>query len=226
MDDEHQSKLTKQKIAWAQQRRGATEREDGVAARLNPTAPDADRPRLPPGQHLAKGFPVLDLGIQPEIALERWSLSIHGLVENPIEWDWREFLAQPQTEAVSDFHCVTSWSTFDNRWTGVAFRHLLAQVRPQAAARFVYLISHDGYSTNLPLAVVDDADVLIAHAWNGQPLAREHGGPARLVAPKRYAWKSAKWLKEIVFLAQDRLGYWEVRGYSNSADPWQEERYA
>jgi DMSO/TMAO reductase YedYZ molybdopterin-dependent catalytic subunit len=175
---------------------------------------------------LVKGFPVLDLGIQPEVPLEKWSLDVHGLVENPVTWDWQDFMAQPQISLVSDFHCVTTWSTFDNRWEGVSFKHLLDVVRPKPGTKHVLLTSHDGYSTNVPLSVLNDDDVLIAHRWNAQPLAREHGGPARMVIPKRYAWKSAKWVKEMVFLAEDRPGFWEVRGYSNTADPWTEDRYS
>jgi DMSO/TMAO reductase YedYZ molybdopterin-dependent catalytic subunit len=200
-------------------------REEGVASRLNPAAASA-RPRLPPGQRLVTGFPVLDLGVHPEIGLDVWALEIDGLVEQPAIWSWSDFVAQPQIDDVSDFHCVTSWSTFDNRWTGVAFRQLLAAVRPKPDARFVLLSSYDGYTTNLPLSVLDQSDVLIAHRWNGAPLAQEHGGPARLVVPRRYGWKSAKWLKAIRFLAEDRLGFWEVRGYSNTADPWTDDRYA
>jgi DMSO/TMAO reductase YedYZ molybdopterin-dependent catalytic subunit len=175
---------------------------------------------------LVKGFPVLDLGRQPEVPLERWSLDINGLVENPATWDWQDFTAQPQIRLVSDFHCVTTWSTFDNRWEGVSFKHLLDVVRPKAGAKYVLFGSYDGYSTNVPLSFLNDDDVLIAHRWNDQPLTREHGAPARMVIPKRYGWKSVKWVKEMVFLAEDRPGFWEVRGYSNTADPWTEDRYS
>lgn len=222
---EDETKLTRKKIEWAAQRRGQVGREEGVSIRQNPAGPVGDRPRLPPGQHLAKGFPVLDLGIHPEIDRAAWRLQVRGLVENPVVWSWDDLLRQPQIEDVSDFHCVTSWSVFDNRWGGVSFRHLLSVVRPSPEAAFVTLGSSDGYTTNLPLSVVNDTDVLIAHIWNGEPLTREHGGPVRLVVPKRYGWKSAKWLKEIEFRADDRPGYWEVRGYANGADPWTEDRY-
>jgi len=221
-------KLVQKKEEWARERRGLTPqaREEGVSVRHNPNAPSPEKPRLPPGQHLVKGFPVLDLGNQPELPLERWSLDIHGLVENPVTWDWQDFMAQPQNSLVSDFHCVTTWSTFGNRWEGVSFKHLLEVVRPKPEAKYVLFTSYDGYSTNVPLSVLNDDDVLIAHRWNAQPLTREHGGPARMVIPKRYAWKSAKWVKEMVFLAEDRPGFWEVRGYSNTADPWTEDRYS
>jgi DMSO/TMAO reductase YedYZ molybdopterin-dependent catalytic subunit len=221
-------RLIKKKEEWARDRRGLTAqaREEGVSIRQNPEAKSADKPRLPPGQRLVTGFPVLDLGNQPEVPLERWSLDVQGLVENPVTWEWQDFMAQPQVTRVSDFHCVTTWSTFDNRWEGVLFRHLLDVVRPKAEVKHVLFRSYDGYSTNVPLSVLNHDDVLIAHRWNGQPLTREHGGPARMIVPSLYAWKGAKWVKEIVFLAQDRAGYWEVRGYSNTADPWTEDRYA
>jgi DMSO/TMAO reductase YedYZ molybdopterin-dependent catalytic subunit len=225
--EEPNEKLVRKKREWAQEKRGMSHeaREEGVSSRLNPTAPQADRPRLPPGQRLTKGFPVLDLGIHPELSPKEWSLKIHGLVETPVTWNWEEFLAQPPHRSVSDFHCVTTWSTFDNQWEGVSFKHLIRLVRPKPEAEYVSFASYDGYATNLPLSVLDDEDVLIAHRWNGQPLAREHGGPVRMVVPKRYGWKSAKWVKEILFIAEDRKGFWEVRGYSNTADPWTEDRY-
>ncbi|HUK57296.1 MAG TPA: sulfite oxidase-like oxidoreductase [Nitrospiria bacterium] len=227
-------KLIQKKEEWAREKRGLTPqarlpdgqgREEGVSVRQNPDAQSREKPRLPPGQHLAKGFPVLDLGLQPEVPLEKWSLDVQGLVENPVTWDWQDFMAQPQVALLTDFHCVTTWSTFDNRWEGVSFKHLLDVVRPKPGAKHVLFTSHDGYSTNVPLSVLNDDDVLIAHRWNGQPLSIEHGGPARMVIPKRYAWKSAKWIKAMAFLAEDRPGFWEVRGYSNGADPWTEDRY-
>jgi len=221
-------KLIQKKEEWAREKRGLTAqaREEGVSVRQNPEASAIEKPRLPPGQHLVKGFPVLDLGNQPDVPLERWSLDINGLVENPVTWDWQDFMGQPQIRLVSDFHCVTTWSTFDNRWEGVSFKHLLDVVRPKAGAKYVLFGSYDGYSTDVPLSFLNDDDVLIAHRWNDQPLTREHGGPARMVIPKRYGWKSAKWVKEMVFLAEDRPGFWEVRGYSNTANPWTEDRYS
>ena len=225
--DEPNEKLIQKKEEWAREKRGLTPqaREEGVSVRQNPDGPSVDKPRLPPGQHMVKGFPVLDLGIQPEVRLETWSLDIQGLVENPVTWDWNDFMAQPQITLISDFHCVTTWSTFDNRWQGVSFKHLLSVIRPKPEAKFVSFTSHDGYSTNVPLSVLNDDDVLIAHRWNDEPLTREHGGPVRMIVPKLYAWKGAKWVKGMNFLAQDRPGYWEVRGYSNFGDPWTEDRY-
>jgi DMSO/TMAO reductase YedYZ molybdopterin-dependent catalytic subunit len=182
--------------------------------------------RLPPGQKLTTGFPVLDLGVQPEIPLPEWSLSIDGLVEKPVTLNWDEFGALPQVTDVSDFHCVTTWSKYDCQWSGVAFTTLFELARPKPEARFVYFTSYDGYSTNVPLEHCLDDDVLIATRFDGAPVSREHGGPARVIIPKLYAWKGAKFVKTVTFLAEDRLGFWEVRGYHAIGDPWKEERYA
>ncbi len=189
-------------------------------------APERSSGRLPPGQRQVHNFPVLDLGIQPEIPLDQWELKIHGHVENPVTWKWADFQKLPQFDDVSDFHCVTTWSQFDMRWQGVAFFTLVDHVKPKASATHVYFKSYDGYSTNNPLSACLDDDVLIAHSWNGKPLPKEHGGPARVILPKRYAWKGAKWIREIVFLDRDLLGFWELRGYSNTADPWTDDRFA
>lgn len=216
---EYNDKLIAKKEEWAKYKRGLT--EDGVMQDHRPRTA-----RLPPGQHVTKGWPVLDLGIHPSIPLEQWTLAVGGLVQAPFTWNWDDFMAQPQVQLTSDFHCVTTWSTFDNVWEGVTFRQLMQVARPRPEARFVYFTTYDNYSTNLPLEACDDDDVLLTRTWNGQPLPREHGGPVRIIVPKRYAWKGAKWVKEILFLEQDRLGYWEVRGYSNTALPWEEDRYA
>ncbi len=184
------------------------------------------RERIPPGQHLAPEFPVLDLGILPDVSHEDWRLRLHGLVEREVELDWPGLMALPQVTDVSDFHCVTTWSCLDLDWEGVRAAEVLALARPLPGARFVTLHGYDGYTTNLPLSALQDEDVLIAHGVRGGPLSPAHGGPVRLVVPKRYAWKSAKWLKAIEFHAEDRPGYWEVRGYHNDADPWLEERFS
>lgn len=204
------------KEAWARKQ---------VAAGVRPRSEPAGG-RLPPGQSLTTGFPVLDLGVQPVVPHDEWTLTIDGLVENPARLSWAGFNALPQIEDVSDFHCVTTWSKYDCRWGGVAFTTLYEHVRPKPPARFVYFTSYDGYSTNASLERCLDDDVLIATSFNGAPLPREHGGPARVIIPKLYAWKGAKFIKGLTFLPDDKLGYWEVRGYSNDADPWKEERYA
>jgi len=195
-----------------------------MAGKERPAVRSQDR--LPPGQHQVHNFPVLDLGVRPEVPLDKWELKIHGHVENPVTLSWNQFLELPQFKDVSDFHCVTTWSQFDMEFEGVAFFTLADLVKPKASASHVYFKSYDGYSTNNPLDVCMDDDVLIAHKWNGKPIPAEHGGPARVIIPKRYAWKGAKFVREIVFLDRDLLGFWELRGYSNTADPWTEDRFA
>ena len=190
-------------------------------------------PQLPVGQHEVKNWPVLDLGEQPEIPLDTWTLEIGGLVDNPFRLTWEQFLALPQAEDVSDFHCVTTWSRYDNRWRGVKFRTIAELAVPTPEATFVLCTGYDfmpgsyiPYTVNVPLARAVDADVLLVHTWEGRPLPREHGGPCRMITPKLYAWKGAKWIRKIEFLAKDKKGFWEMRGYSNSAEPWFNDRYA
>src|SRR5262245_52797661 len=190
-------------------------------------------PKLPVGQHAVKNWPVLDLGEQPEVSLDTWKLEVGGRVENPVTLAWTDFLALPQVEDVSDFHCVTTWSRYDNHWTGVRVRTIAELVVPADDARFVLCTGYDfmpgsyiPYTTNLPLARALEDDVLLVHTWEGRPLPREHGGPCRMITPKLYAWKGAKWIRKIDFLADDRKGFWEVRGYSNTAEPWYNDRYA
>jgi DMSO/TMAO reductase YedYZ molybdopterin-dependent catalytic subunit len=207
-------KLVESKQKWAREGRLLT----GETA-------DPEAERLPPGQRLVQNWPVLDLGIKPKVALESWRLTVDGLVENPLSWGWAEFKAQPQVRSVSDIHCVTAWSRYDNNWEGVSARHLLTLAKPLPEARHIIFHAHDGYTTNLPLKAFDDEGVLLAAKWEGQPLAAKHGGPVRVVVPKLYFWKSAKWVKRIEFVPEDRKGFWEVRGYHNEADPWKEERY-
>ncbi len=190
-------------------------------------------PKLPIGQREVKNWPVLDLGDVPDVRLDRWSLEVGGLVENAVALTWPAFLELPQVDEVSDFHCVTTWSRFDNQWQGVRFRTLAELVVPHDRARFVVCTGYDvapgtdvPYTTNLPLARAIEDDVLLVHRWQGQPLPREHGGPVRMITPKLYAWKGAKWIRRIEFVADDRPGFWEVRGYSNSAEPWLNDRYS
>lgn len=182
--------------------------------------------RVPAGQTLVTNFPVLDLGVQPDVPLDRWALRIHGLVENEISLDWAALQAMPQVEDISDFHCVTRWSQLDLNWAGVLARDVLTLAKPLATAKYVSLLSYDGYTTNLSLDALLDEDVLIAHSVLGAPLSRAHGGPVRLVVPKRYAWKSAKWLKAIELRSDNKPGFWEERGYHDEADPWKEERFS
>jgi DMSO/TMAO reductase YedYZ molybdopterin-dependent catalytic subunit len=209
-------RLIAAKQKWAEKQRAA-----GVRPRAT-AAPG----RLPPGQKLTTGFPVLDLGVRPEVPLNEWTLSIDGLVARPTTLGWEQFNALPQVTDVSDFHCVTAWSKYDCEWSGVAFTTLYELVQPRPEARFVYFTGYDGYSTNVPLAHCLDDDVLVATRFAGAPVTLEHGGPARVIIPKLYAWKGAKFVKGITFLAEDRPGFWEVRGYHPVGDPWKEERYA
>ncbi|HTB81435.1 MAG TPA: sulfite oxidase-like oxidoreductase [Opitutaceae bacterium] len=213
--------MSKERYIEAKQKWAEKQKARGVAARTVASAG-----RLPPGQKLTTGFPVLDLGVQPEVPLDQWTLTLDGLVEKPAVLTWAQFNALPQAEDTSDFHCVTTWSRYDCRWGGVAFTTLYELVQPPSAARFVYFTSYDGYSTNAPLAQCLDDDVLVATRFDGAPLPRAHGGPARVIIPKLYAWKGAKFVRGITFLADDKPGFWETRGYSNTADPWKEERYS
>ena len=213
--------MSKERYIEAKQRWAEKQKAAGVTARAVRSLD-----RLPPGQKLTEGFPVLDLGVQPETPLDQWALKLEGLVETPLTLSWADFTALPQVEDTSDFHCVTTWSKYDCRWKGVAFTTLYELVKPNPEARFVYFTSYDGYSTNVPLEHCLDDDVLIATHFDGRPLAREHGAPARVIIPKLYAWKGAKFLNGIQFLAEDQLGFWELRGYSNGGDPWTEDRYA
>jgi DMSO/TMAO reductase YedYZ molybdopterin-dependent catalytic subunit len=189
--------------------------------------------KLPVGQHEVKNWPVLDLGEQPDVALDKWKLEIAGLVENPVTLTWHQFLELPQADDVSDFHCVTSWSRYDNHWRGVRFKTIAELVVPKDEAQFVLCTGYDfmpgsfiPYTVNLPLARAVEDDVLLVHTWEGRPLPREHGGPCRIITPKLYAWKGAKWIRKIEFLAEDHKGFWEVRGYSNTAEPWFNDRYS
>jgi DMSO/TMAO reductase YedYZ molybdopterin-dependent catalytic subunit len=191
------------------------------------------KPKLPVGQHEVKNWPVLDLGVHPEIAREQWTLTLDGLCARPQTLTWAQFLALPQVEDTSDFHCVTTWSRMDNRWKGVRFRTLAeaAAVKPEARHVLVTASDFDArtgehYTTNLALARALEDDVLLVHTWEGEPLPREHGGPVRMITPKLYAWKGAKWIAKITFLAEDQPGFWEVRGYSNTAEPWANDRYS
>ena len=207
-------KLIESKEKWARQGRLLTGQRADPAAR-----------HLPPGQREVKDWPVLDIGLRPLVDRADWTLTIDGLVANPIAWRWNDYASQPQATDVSDIHCVTSWSRFDNNWRGVGARHLLSVVQPLPEARHIIFHAHDGYTTNLRLAAFDDDDVLLACEHDGAPIPPEHGGPVRVVVPKLYFWKSAKWVSRLEFTADDRPGFWEVRGYHNNGDPWTEQRY-
>ncbi len=192
---------------------------------LTGTVGDPARDRLPPGQRLVRDWPVLDLGAQPDVTAAKFRLDLDGMVAHPLSLDLAGFMALPQIEVVSDIHCVTQWSRYDNRWQGVTARTLLDAVAPRDEVQFAVFHSYDGYTTNVRLDQFAAPGVLLAHSWEGRPLAREHGGPVRVVIPGLYFWKSAKWVRRIELIGRDRPGFWEVRGYHNNADPWREERY-
>lgn len=182
--------------------------------------------RLPPGQHLVEKWPVLDLGAQPDVSLANWRLRVEGAVENTVTLSFDDFMALPQVDYISDIHCVTTWSRYDNHWSGVASQTITDLVRPTVEATHVIFHSYDGYTTNIKLDVFNEPDVLLAHSWEGEPLTREHGGPVRAIVPQWYFWKSAKWIRRIEFSPVDKPGFWEERGYHNDADPWTEQRYS
>jgi DMSO/TMAO reductase YedYZ molybdopterin-dependent catalytic subunit len=183
-----------------------------------------DPARLPPGQSPTLKWPVLTTGAAPDVDLATWSLTFYGEIDAPYALRWDELLALPQVEQVSDLHCVSRWSKFDVALRGVRVRDLLERARPRATATHALVHCFGGYSTNLPLEALRGDDVLIAHTAGGAPLEREHGGPARLLVPSRYLWKSAKWVQSIEVMDQDEPGFWERNGYHNEGDPWREER--
>jgi DMSO/TMAO reductase YedYZ molybdopterin-dependent catalytic subunit len=181
--------------------------------------------RLPPGQSLTLKWPVLHYGSVPQFDPERWDLSVRGLVDEPLRLTWQQFAALPRTSVTRDFHCVTRWSRFDNRWEGVAFRELLQRIRVRTGASFVLVHAEQGFSANVPLADLDRDDVLLATHHDGKPLTLDHGFPLRLVVPHLYAWKSVKWVRAFEFLDQERAGFWEQNGYHMYGDPWKEQRH-
>ncbi len=184
--------------------------------------------RLPPGQKLVKGWPVLHEGEIPPFDAATWRLELSGAVARPMSLTWKELGGLPRMETTQDFHCVTTWSRYDNRWSGVSVAQLLELCQPTPEARHVVVHCYDalGYTTNLALEDFARPENLVATHHDGAPLEPKHGGPVRLVVHHLYAWKSAKWVKGIEFLTEDQRGYWEVRGYHNRADPWLEERYS
>lgn len=191
--------------------------------------PRRDRPaseRVPPGQSVVRGeAPVFDLGTRPLLDLKDWRLDINGEVARPLTLDITALRAFGMVEIPLDIHCVTGWSALDQQFQGVPLARVLEATGPLEKASHAILRSHDGYTTNLPLADLQRPDVLIATDWGGKPLTREHGGPVRLIVPHLYFWKSAKWLKGIRLIEGDHPGYWEVRGYHRRGDPWKEERF-
>jgi DMSO/TMAO reductase YedYZ molybdopterin-dependent catalytic subunit len=183
-------------------------------------------PKLPIDQVETHKWPVLDLGAQPQVSHDRWRLVVDGACARPLALDWQGFQALDQLDDVSDFHCVTKWSRFDVPWRGVRVSDVIAHAEPHDDARFVMFHGYDSYTTNLPLAEALKPDVLLVHTADGKPLAQEHGGPVRVITPQLYAWKGAKWVSRIELMTADRRGFWEERGYSNTAYPWRNDRYS
>lgn len=183
-------------------------------------------PVIPVGQTITVKWPVLDLGIQPDISLDEWRLVIDGDVESPVTLTWEDFLALPQTEDTSDFHCVTTWSKLNMNWKGVRLLDLAALVQPHDTATHILCYGYDEYTTNVSMEEALKPDVLLVHTVEGEPLPREHGGPVRMITPQLYAWKGSKWINRIEFLPKNKLGFWEERGYSNTAYPWRNDRYS
>jgi DMSO/TMAO reductase YedYZ molybdopterin-dependent catalytic subunit len=186
----------------------------------------ADPARVPPGQTVTEKWPVLHYGSVPRVDLARWKFRIFGLVEEPVELDWAQFNALPTTAITRDIHCVTTWSRFDNTFTGVPFREVLKLVKPLPRASHVMVHAEYGFTTNLPLSDLDRDDVLFATHHDGKELTPEHGYPMRLVVPHLYFWKSAKWVRGIELMDADKAGFWERNGYHMRGDPWREERYS
>ncbi|HEY4441859.1 MAG TPA: sulfite oxidase-like oxidoreductase [Candidatus Elarobacter sp.] len=181
---------------------------------------------VPPGQTVTEQFPVLHVGDVPAIDTATWRLKVFGHVAEPFELTWDELRAMPAAEFRGDIHCVTRWSKLDTYWVGARFRDIVARAKPADSAKFVVQHADNDYTTNLPLAAMLDDDVLVAYEFDGKPIEPIHGGPVRMLVPKKYFWKSAKWLHGLEFRDADERGFWEVRGYHNDADPWKEERYA
>jgi DMSO/TMAO reductase YedYZ molybdopterin-dependent catalytic subunit len=184
---------------------------------------DADR--VPPGQYLTDGFPVLTVGPNPEYDLASWDFNVFGEVDEQLTLSWEELRALPHKEVTTDIHCVTRWSKLDTSWIGVPVSEVLDRAGVRPAAAHVMAYSDGGYSTNIPLDLLRDDDVLLAHTYDGKPLEHDHGAPLRLLVPKRYFWKSAKFLRKLEIMSADRMGFWELNGYHNEADPWREQRH-
>jgi DMSO/TMAO reductase YedYZ molybdopterin-dependent catalytic subunit len=183
-------------------------------------------PRLPPGQYdVGKDWPVLTAEATPRLSTDNWTFTVEGLAEQKVSWTWAEMMALPRSEFMGDIHCVTTWSKLGVSFSGVSVDTLLEAARPQPSASYVLATSHTGYTTNLPLADVTGGQAWVVWEYDGRPLAREHGGPARLLVPHLYFWKSAKWVSGLRLLDHDEPGFWEQNGYHDRGDPWKEQRY-
>jgi len=182
--------------------------------------------RIPPGQYRTEKFPVLHYGSTPSTDLAKWDFKVFGDVDSPFTLTWAEFKALPRKTVQTDIHCVTRWTKLDTTWEGVPIQEILSRAQVRPSAGFVLAHSEQGYTANMPMSVLNDDDVLLADTFGGEPLELEHGWPLRLLVPKRYFWKSAKWIRGLEFVDHDILGFWERYGYNNDADPWKEERFS
>lgn len=192
----------------------------GFTGLRRPTDPAG---RVPPGQHVVDDFPVLTAGVTPQVRLETWTFTISGEVDDPVTWTWDEFLELPSEDVTCDIHCVTAWSKLGTGWRGVSVDTLLEGV--DTAADYVFAHCDGGYTTNLPLEDLVDGQAWVVHEFAGAPLTAEHGGPARLLVPHLYFWKSAKWVRGLQLLTEDQPGFWESSGYHLYGDPWLEQRF-
>jgi DMSO/TMAO reductase YedYZ molybdopterin-dependent catalytic subunit len=188
-------------------------------------APESVENRVPPGQYITPDFPVLSAGPTPRTRLETWTFGIEGLVRERVQWTWDEFLKLPARTFIVDISCVTKWTKLDTRWKGVSVDTLLEQAELDAKAMYVMAFSDGGYTTNIPLPEIINGQAFVAYEYEDKPLVPEHGGPARLVVPHLYFWKSAKWVRGLRLMEKDKPGFWESLGYNNHGDPWKEERY-
>jgi DMSO/TMAO reductase YedYZ molybdopterin-dependent catalytic subunit len=184
-----------------------------------------DPARIPPGQYLTERFPVLTVGSNPKYDLATWDFTVFGEVERDVKLSWDELNALPRHDVTLDIHCVTRWSKLDTTWTGVRVKEVLDLAGLKQSGTHLMAYSDGGYTTNVPLEAVLGDDALLAHSYEGKPLEHDHGAPLRLIVPKRYFWKSAKFLRRLEVMSQDRMGFWELNGYHNDADPWQEQRH-
>ena len=182
-------------------------------------------PKVPPGQYATEKFPVLTFGNSQTVDTKDWSLEISGLVQNQLTLDWNQFTDLEKITVNSPFHCVTQWSRMENKWEGVSFKKLVQLAKPKPEAKYVMIHCYGEYTTNLSVDILIDTDVLLAYRHDDAPLPAEHGGPVRLVVPKLYGWKSAKWIKGLEFLSENSPGFWEKRGYHMDGDPWKEQRF-
>jgi DMSO/TMAO reductase YedYZ molybdopterin-dependent catalytic subunit len=202
-----------------------TSRIIGQRGKRQAKALGIDASRVPPGQYITERFPVMNVGPNPGYDLATWDFHVFGEVEETVRLSWDELMELPQREVTTDIHCVTRWSKIDTTWRGVSVSELLDRAGVRATGTHVMAYSDGGYTTNIPLEALLDDDVLLAHTYAGEPLEDDHGAPLRLLVPKRYFWKSAKYLRKLEVMSGDRMGFWELNGYHNDADPWAEERH-